>query len=232
LDNPAHHHLQLPNRPAAVSPQPGALIYPDMAPGTLIDEDNSTQIPEKHLLVESKIQIPTVFQANLITKDFDALRFQAAASLQLRHEQSSLSQAPTNHLLISSPYNELDHLLDLRTLDIQDRLFAKALTTLQPTRLDYATADYIESFNWDQVLKTLRLLAKEENHVWTEQVFYTVIFRSKLRHGIDRQLLHDLDQHSHREATVSGGLLKYWFGAKDASEQNLATCEFCCFALL
>jgi hypothetical protein len=39
-------------------------------------------------------------------------------------------------------------------------------------------------------------------------------------------LLHDLDKYSHGEATVSGGLLKYWFGSCDGEERNLATCTF------
>jgi hypothetical protein len=203
-----------------------------MAPGTLIDKDKPTQIPRHPQRVDSLVKIPTVYRADLITKDFDALRFNAAASLQLHHGKSNLSQAPHDHLLLASPYNEPEHLLDLQTLDIQNRLLATALTALKPIRPDYATADYIESFNWDQVLNTLRQLSKEENHLWTEQGFYTVIFRSKLKEGADKQLLHDLDQHSHREATVSGGLLKYWFGAADGENLNLATCEFCSAVLM
>jgi hypothetical protein len=36
--------------------------------------------------------------------------------------------------------------------------------------------------------------------------------------------LFELDAFSHQEAMASGGLLKYWYGVKDQSRRNLATC--------
>ena len=169
-----------------------------------------------------------LISASLITTNFDALRFNAAASLQIIESQgcSFSTSIPRSHRLISSPYNDPDHLLDLRSLETQSRLLAQALSFLKPIRDDYATADFIVSFNWDEVLAALRNLATAEQHIWTEQSFYTVIFRSTLNKGVDEQRLHDLDKNSHREAVESGGLLKYWFGKRDADERNLASCEY------
>ncbi|KIW07179.1 hypothetical protein, variant [Verruconis gallopava] len=167
----------------------------------------------------------SLISASLITVDFDALRFDAAASLQVlpgnRHIWPNI---PRSYHLISSPYNDANHLLDIRTLDTQCCLLAQALTFLKPIRADYATADYLSSFNWTEVLSILRLLAKDIGHTWTSRDFYTVIFRSQLNAGVDQQRLHDLDKTSHLEAVASGQLLKYWFGKRDEHERNLATC--------
>ncbi|KAE9966689.1 hypothetical protein EG328_008764 [Venturia inaequalis] len=173
----------------------------------------------------------TILPAFEITTDFDALRFEAAAARQLRIWTPEVARPLSSYagketeLLISSPYNHPQHLLDLTTLDTQNRLLALALTAFKPTRPDYATADYLDSFNWPKILRVLRLAAKNEGREWREQKFYTVIFRSKLNRDINVERLGDLDQHSHREATESGGLLKYWFGkASQVGRENLATC--------
>ena len=130
-----------------------------------------------------------------------------------------------NNLLVSSPYTESDHLLDLRTLDTPCGLFARALAILHPIRSDYAIADYTDSFNWESVMTRLRTLASNEDCQWQRQSFYTVTFRSKLKPNINRALLRQFDKESHREAIASGGLLKYWFGNPDGERRNLATCK-------
>ncbi|KAJ8098905.1 hypothetical protein POJ06DRAFT_277296 [Lipomyces tetrasporus] len=162
---------------------------------------------------------------SLVTKDYELLMFHAAAALQLqfghqRHEKAATS----DNRLIASPYNDELHLLDLRRLDTPNQLLAKALTILKPIREDYATAPFIESFNWQLVIDFLRDLAAAEGYQWKKRKFYVVTFRSKLYPDIDLQRLHDLDAHSHQEAVASGGLLKYWFGTQNQSRQNLATC--------
>ncbi|KAK9312806.1 hypothetical protein V1522DRAFT_255216 [Lipomyces starkeyi] len=167
----------------------------------------------------------SLFHHSLVTKDYELLKFHAAAALQLqfghqRHERAATS----DDRLIASPYNDELHLLDLRRLNTPNQLLAKALTILKPIREDYATAPYIESFNWQEVIDFLRDLAAAESYHWKKQKFYVVTFRSKLYPDIDLQRLHDLDAHSHQEAMASGGLLKYWFGTKNQSHQNLATC--------
>jgi hypothetical protein len=168
----------------------------------------------------------SLFHHSLITKDFELLKFHAAASLQVqfgnrRHERVATSDAQ----LIASPYNEPGHLLDLNRLDTPNQLLAKALTIFKPVRNDYATSPYTESFNWQAVVDFLRDLSEAEGYRWKKQKFYVVVFRSQLLPNIELQRLHDLDAYSHQEATTSGGLLKYWFGTKDENHRNLATCE-------
>lgn len=169
----------------------------------------------------------SLFHHSLVTKDFDLLKFHAAASLQLQFGDNRHIAAPSDDRLIVSPYNDEPHLLDLKRLDTPNQLLAKALTIFKPVRDDYATASYTESFNWQAVVDLLRDLALAEGYRWKRQKFYVVTFRSRLFPNIDQQRLHDLDVHSHREATASGGLLKYWFGTKDGEHRNLATCKYC-----
>lgn len=165
----------------------------------------------------------------LISKDFDDLKFHAAASLQIpqgndqKHPPSALYN---DTRLISSPYNSEPHLLDLQTLDTQSRLLSLALASFKPIRDDYATAEYLDAFNWTEVFDLVKAFADAEDHKWTRQSFYVVAFRSKLQPGVDQDHLHALDAYSHQEAVASGGLLKYWFGTKNEERKNLATCEF------
>jgi hypothetical protein len=179
-----------------------------------------------------------VLDPKSVTQDFDALRFHAAAHTQLLSTDSSLSipdsnsdsDAPLTYstLLISAPYNNPGHYLDLSALPLPSSLFAQALTALQPTRPDYATAPYLQVLNFPTILSELRRLCTLTNTHWRRTSFYVVIFRSQLHPGVDQDWLYKLDYESHREACESGGLLKYWFGKADLSEngerRNLATC--------
>jgi hypothetical protein len=185
-----------------------------------------------------------ILNPSFITTDFDALRFDAAAfnqlpSAALRHTtpltpsdsgavstSKPLSPVYSTHL-ISSPYNTPDHYLDLSTLPPPSRLFALALTALQPTHPAYATEPYTSSLNFPAVLSILQELCTREGVTWQETSFYVVVFRSQLRQAVDQEWLYRLDSESHREACESGGLLKYWFGKADleGERRNLATCE-------
>lgn len=173
-----------------------------------------------------------LFHHSLVTDRYDALKFHAAASLQLDFGHGNREFATADDYLISSPYNEPSHLLDMRRLETPSQIFAKALTILKPVRDDYATASYIDSFNWQSVINLVQEISAAENYEWKEQSFYVVVFQSHLNADADMSLLHDLDSHSHEEATTSGGLLKYWFGSKDENHRNLATCKYplpiCC----
>lgn len=159
-----------------------------------------------------------------ITQDFEELRFEAAASLQLN---TSSSTAPRSTQLISSPYNNPGHYLDLSSLDTPSLIFAKALTALKPLRPDYATAPYLDALSFPAVLSLVLSLSSEAGYTWKKHTFYVVIFRSQLKSDIDNDLLYKLDYESHREACESGGLLKYWFGKSNGERRNLATCKFC-----
>ncbi|PLN81525.1 hypothetical protein BDW42DRAFT_168925 [Aspergillus taichungensis] len=175
---------------------------------------------------------PTLHHHTQVTADADALKFNAAASTQLRFTNGTTqppgpdSNDDKQQQLIISPYNDKYHLLDLQALDTPNQLLALALTLLKPIRPDYATAPYTESFNWDAVFGFLRDLARATGHHWKEQDFYVVEFRSCLRSDADPVALHELDAWSLQEAVESGGLLKYWFGTKNGKRENLATCMF------
>jgi hypothetical protein len=206
------------------------------------DTQNST-IPEKPF--KSSQGVPgrgtAVLHPSQITTDFDLLRFEAAALNQLRitfysptginYDQDGQKLQCTNQpqlysLLVSSPYNNSGHYLDLNSLDGPNLVFSKALTALKPARADYATAPYTEALNLDTVVELVKLFAFQEGFQWKERSFYVVVFRSKLKENIDEELLYKLDYESHGEACESGGLLKYWFGKVDGERRNLATCEF------
>jgi hypothetical protein len=111
--------------------------------------------------------------------------------------------------LVVSPYDEEPHLLDLRTLDIPNQLLAKALVGLACLRDDYATAPYVEIFNWSEVIDSLKELSVNSGFDWKETVFYIVVFRSRIPPTTVYSDLGILDKAAHAEATKSGGFLKY-----------------------
>jgi hypothetical protein len=113
----------------------------------------------------------------------------------------------TRHLIVS-PYTDAAHLLDLETLDEANQLLTRALTHLQCLRPDYATAPYLETFNWAEVIEVLRRLSKETAFQWKETSFYIVAFRSQIPPTTVYAELGALDKASHAEAMESGGLLK------------------------
>ncbi|CZR62043.1 uncharacterized protein PAC_11940 [Phialocephala subalpina] len=126
--------------------------------------------------------------------------------------------------LTVSPYEELPHLLDLRTLDIPNQLLARALVGFKCLRDDYATANYVEIFNWPEVVENVKRMAAVSNHQWKKEKFYIVVFRSRIPPTTVYADLGVLDKAAHAEATKSGGFLKYWFGSPDSEGRNLATC--------
>lgn len=126
--------------------------------------------------------------------------------------------------LVVSPYTEDPHLLDLKAADRAQGLLAKALTRMEPTRNDYATATYSQSFNWTEVMLELKASIAATDSRWIPRTFFIVIFRSQVKATTDRSRLGAFDRSSHAEAMNSGGLLKYWFGVPDKDGRNLATC--------
>lgn len=121
---------------------------------------------------------------------------------------SFLAPESGNRLIIQSPYTEEDHLLDLDTLDHENELLARALTLLENTREDYATAAYSDSFNWDQVMAELLRLVRECGLIFRGISVYVVAFRSQLKADVDSSHLGALDKAAHAEAVASGGFLK------------------------
>ncbi|ROV95194.1 hypothetical protein VMCG_08603 [Cytospora schulzeri] len=141
------------------------------------------------------------------------------------HEKSAdtLPHETSRHIVMS-PYVEQEHLLDLETLDVENQILAEALADMQCLREDYATAPYLETFNWGEVMDRVKELTTIRKHDWRETTFYIVAFRSRYVPGIDYSHLGDLDKAAHAEATASGGFLKYWFGTPNQDLRNLATC--------
>ncbi|KAG9524267.1 hypothetical protein KCV07_g1916, partial [Aureobasidium melanogenum] len=155
----------------------------------------------------------------------------ATAILQPSHpsilfgaQNVGVEEAEKDRFLVVSPYTSPPHLLDLARYSRASQLFANALTFFQPVRENYATAEYTKSFNFAQVMETLKFLSREEGYTWKKTEFYVVNFRSKLSPDADPEKLFQLDAYSHQEAMASGGLLKYWYGVKDQDRRNLATC--------
>ena len=107
-----------------------------------------------------------------------------------------------------SPYHEIPHLLDLQTLDTPNQLLAKALVGLKCLREDYATAAYVEIFNWSEVISSVQKLAVASDFKWKETSFYIVVFRSQIPPTTVYSDLGILDKAAHAEATKSGGFLK------------------------
>ncbi|KAH9871337.1 hypothetical protein IAQ61_005516 [Plenodomus lingam] len=215
------------------SKQPANTTTTEISPSTITP---TTSPPNTNTLV---------LDPSLITNDIDRLRFEAAAYTQLpkpfspNHPSPNSSPPPSSTDLISSPYNNPGHYLSLPTLPLPSILLAKALTALHPTVPHYATAHYTSALNFPHVLAVLRDLLHSEQQArgsWQRTSFYVVVFRSKLKTGVDVEWLYKLDYESHAEACASGGLLKYWFGKADGEGRNLATCmcffPFRCLFLL
>jgi hypothetical protein len=124
------------------------------------------------------------------------------------HLSPSNPIANDENLLVVSPYDEVPHLLDLRTLDTANQLLAKALVGLKCLRDDYATAPYVETFNWPEVVTSLNGMVSSSRFAWKEQFFYIVVFRSQIPPTTAYADLGVLDKAAHAEATESGGFLK------------------------
>lgn len=126
--------------------------------------------------------------------------------------------------LVVSPYESAHHLLDLSSVSKPCQLLAMALAVMRELGPDYATTPYIDAFNWPEVMDNLYNLVCQEEFHWSKEEFYIVVFRSQIPLTTNRAHLGKLDEDSHAEATKSGGLLKYWFGAPNKDGRNLATC--------
>lgn len=120
----------------------------------------------------------------------------------------------------SSPYTGQDHLLNLDNVPENLHKLVLALRDhFRAVKNDYAVGEYTQSFPFEDLTP---LVPKDT-------ALHCVAFRSRLFEHVRtshdmRQKLSDLDEKSHSEANISGGLLKYWFGVPDEAGNNLATC--------
>ncbi|KAJ2984879.1 hypothetical protein NUW58_g1511 [Xylaria curta] len=174
----------------------------------------SSDYPDpQHELLQSAEPVPVT----LASKTTVTVTTQAVAT-----PATSLDEA--EDLLVISPYTEREHLLDLRSLDTENAILAQALVHLKCLRPDYATAPYIDTFNWEEVMEQVKMLAQQKEHSWKGSSFFVVAFRSQIPPTTVYEDLGTLDKAAHAEATASGGFLKYWFGSPDKDGKNLATC--------
>jgi hypothetical protein len=144
----------------------------------------------------------------LLGSDIPTALDTAKNQVTVQISSDELDVTMNENYLVVSPYDEKPHLLDLRTLDTANQLLAKALTGFECLRRDYATAPYIESFNWLEIVENLKKLATMSNFPWKETEFYIVVFRSQIPPTTVYADLGVLDKAAHAEATESGGFLK------------------------
>lgn len=114
----------------------------------------------------------------------------------------------SSRYLVVSPYTEQEHRLDLDSLDVENQILAEALVAMKPVREDYATAPYLDSFNWEEVMQRARDLTSKRGHDFKETSWYIVAFRSQIKPTTEYPDLGVLDKAAHAEATASGGFLK------------------------
>lgn len=110
--------------------------------------------------------------------------------------------------LVASPYTDPEHLLDLETLDVENQILAEALVGMKPLRADYATASYLDTFNWEEIICRVRELVAARGHDFKETSWYIVAFRSRIKPTTEYPDLGALDKAAHAEAMASGGFLK------------------------
>jgi hypothetical protein len=89
------------------------------------------------------------------------------SSIQIDEVKNDIEE----NFLVVSPYDELPHRLDLRSVDTNNQLLAKALVKLECLRADYATAEYIDIFNWPEVVGHLKGMATASNLRFQKGIF-------------------------------------------------------------
>lgn len=108
------------------------------------------------------LPLEALSRANIPRFPSDSKGSNAQVSVKV-HE---ISDEIKENFLIVSPYEELPHLLDLRTVDVPNQLLARALVELKCLREDYATAEYVEIFNWSEVVRNVKRMADVSKHQW------------------------------------------------------------------
>ncbi len=117
-------------------------------------------------------------------------------------------QKQHRNLLAISPYTEDTHCLDLDSVPLQERQLAEAFTRFDALRSDYASSPYADTFNWAEVMASLRQIIAATGNIWRTQTFYIVAFRSQIPPTTDYAHLGELDKAAFLEALISGGFIK------------------------
>lgn len=136
----------------------------------------------------------------------------------------------SDDFIISSPYSDSNHLLNIKDLAEPFRIIALALQMFEPIDGKYASQRYDAAFDLERVRKWINEYVKVNGVKFPQTSAYIIAFRSILKDEIindsqKRAFLSAMDKESHMLANLSGGLLKYWFGVPNPkTNQNLATC--------
>ncbi|KAF0443710.1 hypothetical protein F8M41_003530 [Gigaspora margarita] len=93
--------------------------------------------------------------------------------------------------------------------------FSRQLEKLKAITPNYATESLETSFNWDELAAGIKDVEGE---------WYLVAFRSISRADADNRLLYEADSRAYNEATLHGGLLKYWTGELNQYRECLSMC--------
>lgn len=160
----------------------------------------AVSIPREDAYIQSKdAAITTIVEKSALaaTKEIDI------------NTSPILNSNTTGRYLVTSPYTEQEHLLDLERLNQEDQILALALTQMKAIREDYSTASYLGSFNWIEVMERVRKLIADRGCNFKEKSWYIVAFRSQIKSASDYPDLGALDKAAHAEAMASGGFLKY-----------------------
>ncbi|KAJ1729280.1 hypothetical protein LPJ72_005057 [Coemansia sp. Benny D160-2] len=120
------------------------------------------------------------------------------------------------------------------TLTREDESMREALKLFQAVRDDYRTADYGESFNWDEIAAEYKKQLIKFNHLPPRELktpeepldWFAVAFRSQRRKDCDNVDLFDADKNAYEEAyyATNKSLLMYWYTDLDQDNNCLASC--------
>lgn len=159
-------------------------------------------------LPAEKAFIPTIDTTTLINEKAALAATESIMLVDNGSDTASTLIPTTGRYLVTSPYTEDDHLLDLVSLNQENQILALALTKMRAIREDYSTALYLDSFNWEEVIDSVRQLVAKRGAAFKETTWYIVAFRSRIKSAEEYPDLGALDKAAHAEAMASGGFLK------------------------
>lgn len=90
----------------------------------------------------------------------------------------------------------------------------------EPLSPDYAQLPITEGFDWTNIIAA----ARQQHDLIEATPWYLVVFRSKLREGVDTTLLLEHDAKAHQAAQESPALLHYFGGRPDEEGRALSFC--------
>ncbi|THH04389.1 hypothetical protein EW146_g10192, partial [Bondarzewia mesenterica] len=184
--------------PSSATPSPSS--YPSSLPDSDSDSSENTQTKRNpHHLPK--------FSSTTLTRPTEPILYLPPLLSSLPH--SYPAHLPATGKALKTTETRLPD-IDPASLSLH-----KALHHFGPVTEKYASAPYVEAFNWDDLE-----LPEDEEREW-----YCVAFRSIRKQGSEAGPLYEADKLAHEEAIRNGGLIMYWYGIPDPETGlNLATC--------